>query len=232
MKKLSLVFGLVLMAGLCAGILGRSGVAAKKFAPSQLRLGQTDIQIAPQAGSVHDNAFNGAEINGGRPDAFTLAGETESTQKSNALPGHYTITIRFNRATAAVIGGDWVLTVFQPGGDGGPVEVGTLHGTVESGSVSLAEDGRVTAVNDVQLIVSGGNADYSGVNTGTGSFAARPNEAPAQDQSGISPAAERPVSAPQANLREVSPTSAESLRPGVPSEHGARSFKGTLTITF
>src|SRR5436190_3516433 len=92
----------------------------------------------------------------------------------------------------------------MPGTDGS-----TLHGTVANGSVILNEAGKVTAIAEVELMVNGGNGNYSGLNSGSGAFGGTLSERPTagqvqqlpssiSGQSGGSPTAPPPPSVNQA----------------------------------
>src|SRR5258705_158527 len=82
----------------------------------------------------------GNNANSGIPNFVALNGEAKEN-----LPGIYHVTIRFNPGTKEITGGDWVRTVLQQEADGSQSEVGTLHGDITGGTISVNEQGRVTA---------------------------------------------------------------------------------------
>ena len=173
--------------------------------------------LAAQNQSVtYNDVLTGDEMSAVGPDAITLAGEAKADASGNALPGHYTITIRFNRATRTVIGGDWVLTVTATNAAGTLGEASALQGTVADGRVTLNDAGRVTAIVGIKLIVAGGHGDYGNLTGGNGSFEGTFNEKSTGD----------PQTPPQVvHERNMSPPSNSAAEAAPP-------FNGKLSLTF
>src|SRR5258708_5623462 len=92
--------------------------------------------LAQDNGTNYTSSVIGSNANSGIPNIITINGEAKEN-----LPGVYHITIRFNPETKEITGGDWVRTVLQPAADGAQVEVGTLHGNITGGTISVNEEG-------------------------------------------------------------------------------------------
>src|SRR5204863_8957704 len=140
MKRIFFVVVLFLVAGMFVAVSGRAGFNYSKSlnsAVARLLPVSTAPTLSQTQYASYNNTLTGDEINAGRPDVITVAADAKPAEGESGLPGHLTVTIRFNRSTNAVIGGDWVFTV-MPGTDGS-----TLHGTVANGSVILNEAGKV-----------------------------------------------------------------------------------------
>jgi len=226
MKRPFLAFGFVLIAGLSVALLGQAAFNRKHSVNgAAVRLLPFGLAHQSQIQSfTYSNAVTGEEINAGHPDVITIAGNAVADETATGLPGHVVITIRFNRTTNAVIGGEWFFTAIQPGNS--DEAGGTLHGTIARGNVSLSEAGKVTTIEAVELNVAGGNGQYRNITTGSGSFAGTLKEA------AIEPAG----AAPQESITSAS-SSSPSIRPAPPSldpsaEHRTSPFSGTLKRTF
>jgi hypothetical protein len=151
------------------------------------------------------------------PNAIALNGEAKES-----LPGVYHINIRYNPETKEISGGDWVRTVVQQEADGSQSELGTLHGNTTGGTVTLNEDGRVTAIIAATLAIAGGNRDYSGVTGGSGVF-----EGSIQLEGGA-PVPQRALSPPSEGAQApIAPT-----RFGPPDAGALPAFNGTMTLKF
>lgn len=128
-----------------------------------LLIGTALVGLAQNNATTYSSLVVGGEVGLGHPNNILLHGEAKES-----LPGLCRINVRFNPDTRDIIGGDWLRTVLQYEADGSQSEVGTLHGNITGGTVTINEDGRVTAINAAVLTVSGGNNHYSAVTGGSG----------------------------------------------------------------
>jgi len=174
--------------------------------------------LAQDNGTTYTSSVVGNNANSGIPNVVALNGEAKEN-----LPGVYHITIRFNRGTKEITGGDWVRTVIQQEADGSQSEVGTLHGDITGGTISVDEQGRVTAINAATLTIAGGNKNYSGISGGSGVF-----EGSLQAESG-SPGPPQPGPVPPQDGTPASVASPQSA----PTDAGPKpGFSGTMTLHF
>jgi len=207
---------LLIAFGLSAAGFERS-VSNLKSEPSKAVTHSSIASKPIHASTTYNSLVRGTETNPGRLDSFVLAGKSEAEAGSDALPGHFVITVLFNRATNQVIGGNWALSVTENDSE---VERGTLHGTVGNGTINFDEAGRVTGVSGVELQLAGGNGSYSDISNGIGSFEAAP---PSEPSPNVPLAANAPgesaMTGPPRPLSE----------PGKPTD---RAFNGRLILSF
>ena len=177
-------------------------------------LGSFGLIAVAQGPETYNSSVNGNEMNPGTPATIVLNGEAKES-----LPGIYRINVRYNPETKEITGGDWIRTVLREDAEGSRSEVGTLHGNITGGTVTMNVDGRVTDVKATLAIV-GGNKDYSGVPSGTGVFEGTFEIDGAQ-------AAAHPPPQPEGTPGPDAPPPSE-----LPNAGARPTFNGKMTLTF
>lgn len=140
MKRLSIIFATILIAGL----LSVAAVAAHAVATYNDTL--TGFQTAA-------SDSNGIAI------VINAAGD---------LPGMGKLSLK--REGNNVIGGNWTLTVLPANADAAASERGTLSGAVTGGTLSFKPEGTLSEAGSVQLTIEGGTGEHNGVGAGSGTI--------------------------------------------------------------
>jgi hypothetical protein len=125
-----------------------------------LSTGAVAASMPPAA--AYSVSLSGREISRGEGGLINLV-----TSAGGDLSGGF--TARIKQEGGQISGGEWSLIVVARGEDGNDREVGSLRGSFAGGSLTLAEDGSVSAVNDASLTVTEGAGAYAGA-SGSGSL--------------------------------------------------------------
>ena len=125
-----------------------------------------------QAQSSAQDTIRGVEIAAGRKVGMYRVGATFAATATGTVPGALTVTIKYTPnspgvgVTNTIVGGEWVLLVYQ-----NRQFLGSLFGTVTGGSAVWNSSGTTTTVANasVALKICGGTGKYAR-KSGTGSF--------------------------------------------------------------
>jgi hypothetical protein len=113
----------------------------------------------------HDLSLKGAAVFGGAPGTLMLVGKAEGS-----LAGSFEMSIWYNPVTNKVTGGTWKLIVPQQGRNGASKAQGALAGSLNGGTVTFDEHGRVNSAEGVQLTIRRSVGQYSRSAKGSGKF--------------------------------------------------------------
>lgn len=136
-----------------------------------LSAGAVAASVRPVAS--YSVSLSGREISRGEGNSINLV-----TSAGGDLSGGFTAKIK--QEGGQIAGGEWSLVVVARGDDGNDREVGSLAGKVSGGSLTLAEDGSVSAVHGASLTITDGAGAYAGA-AGSGTLngsAVKPADAP------------------------------------------------------
>lgn len=118
------------------------------------------------ADNTYRNTFSGKEVTAKKaPENLQGTPGSEASisfacETTGDLPKVFTFTIFYNKTDNTVTGGEWRLLVSTLDASGTPVEKGSIWGTISGGSVSLEND-KVIAVDNIRLIIGGGDGNYA-----------------------------------------------------------------------
>lgn len=111
----------------------------------------------------HDLSLKGAAVFGSARGTLMVVGKFEGS-----LSGSFEMTIWYNPVTNKITGGAWKLIVPQRGRDGASKAQGALAGSINGGTVTLDEHGKVNSAEGVQLSIRRSVGQYSRFAKGSG----------------------------------------------------------------
>ena len=113
----------------------------------------------------HDLSLKGMAVPGSTRGTLMLAGKSEGS-----LSGSFEMSIWYNPVTNKITGGTWKLMVPRQGRDGVSKAQGALAGSINGGTVTLDEHGKVNSAEGVQLSIRRSMGQYSRIARGSGKF--------------------------------------------------------------
>ncbi len=113
----------------------------------------------------HDLSLKGVAAPGSARGTLMLVGKSEGS-----LSGSFEMSIWYNPVTNKITGGTWKLIVPQHGRDGASKAQGALAGSINGGTVTLDEHGKVNSAEGVQLSIRRSVGQYSRIAKGSGKF--------------------------------------------------------------
>lgn len=104
-------------------------------------------------------------VAGAQTASLVSEGVSLNLSASGDLPGLLTLSLKHEGGK--VNGGSWTLVVLSPDADATSGERGRLSGIAEGGTLTLDENGIVTAADSVRLTVQSGAGQYANVSGGS-----------------------------------------------------------------